>query len=243
MNSVIVSFKRNLTMLALSAGICSNLHGASIAIPNSSFESPSTGFASPLIDSWQKIPRPAYFDESSGFLWVQTAGVFLDTKPYANRTGLQCAYMLSFPQVTLFQDYSTSPAFNAAYEIGQSYSLTLGVYGNSLTTNSSLQLSLFYRDSGNNMVTIGSPRTITYDPAIFPGTAPFNLVDYSVAIPAVQAGDAWAGKNIGVMVQVAGSDFTGYWDMDNARLTTVPEPGVASLLALGVCGLLLRRRH
>ena len=242
MKSCIVSLKRNLAALALGGAICSPLHAASIAIPNSSFESPSTGFVSPLIDSWQKIPKPAYFDESSGYLWFQTAGVFLDTKPYANRDALQCGYMLSFPQVTLFQDYSTSPAFNATYGVGQSYTFTLGVFGNNLTANSSLQLSLFYRDAGNNMVTIGSPTTIAYDSAVFPPAGPFNLVDYSVTIPGVQAADAWAGKNIGVMVQVAGSDFTGYWDIDKARLTSVPEPSLASLVALGVCGLIVRRR-
>src|SRR5260370_14986576 len=138
--------------------------------------------------------------------------------------------MLSFPQVTLFQ--ASTYGFNAAYAVGQSYTLTLGVFGKSLNPNNSLQLSLYYRDAGNNIVTVGSPTTITYNPATFPLTAPLNLVDYSVTISAVQAGDAWAGKNIGIMIQVTASDFTGgYWDMDNIRLTSsVPEPGVASLL-------------
>jgi hypothetical protein len=150
--------------------------------------------------------------------------------------------MLSFPQVSLFQDYSVSPGLNATYNVGQSYTLTLGVFGKSLDANNSLQLSLYYRDTGNNIVPIGTPTTITYNAATFPTTAPLNLVDYSVTIPAVQSGDAWAGKNIGVMIQVSASDFNGgYWDMDNVRLTTVPEPGVASLLALGACGFMARR--
>jgi hypothetical protein len=234
---------RAIAALAVSLAVCSTIHAASVAVPNSSFESPSTlpVGVSTTIDSWQKIPKPAYFDEAAfGFQWVQTAGIFYDTNPYANRDGIQCAYMLSFPQVTLYQD-STS-GFNATYGIGQSYTLTLGVFGKSLNPNNSLQLSLYYRDAGNNVVTIGSPTTITYDPATFPTTAPLNLVDYSVTVPAVQAGDAWAGKNIGIMIQVTSSDFTGgYWDMDNVRLTTVPEPAVASLLALGICGFIARR--
>jgi hypothetical protein len=243
MSSLIISLKRNLGLVAMSAIACSSLHAASITVPNGSFESPSTlpiG-VSTAIDSWQKIPKPAYFDETAfGFQWAQTAGIFYDTNPYANRDGVQCAYMLSFPQVTLFQD-STS-GFNATYGVGQSYSLTLGVFGKSLNANNSLQLSLYYRDAGNNVVTIGTPTTIIYDPALFPASGPFNLVDYSVGIPAVQAGDAWAGKNIGIMIQVSASDLTGgYWDMDNVRLTSVPEPGVASLLALGFGGLIARR--
>jgi hypothetical protein len=244
MKSRIASMKRILTALSLSATVCSTLHAASIAVPNFSFESPSTlpVGVSTTIDSWQKIPKPAYFNEAAiGYQWVQTAGIFYDTNPYANRDGVQCAYMLSFPQVTLFQD-STS-GFNASYALGQSYTLTLGVFGKSLNPNNSLQLSLYYRDAGNNIVTVGSPTTITYNPATFPLTPPLNLVDYSVTIPAVQAGDAWAGQNIGIMIQVTASDLTGgYWDMDNVRLTTVPEPAVASLLALGVVGLVVRRR-
>jgi hypothetical protein len=103
-------------------------------------------------------------------------------------------------------------------------------------------LSLYYRDAGNNIITVGSPTTITYNPANFPLTSPLNLVDYSVNIPAVQAGDAWAGQNIGIMIQVTASDFNGgYWDMDNVRLTSVPEPGQVSLLALGLCGFVARR--
>lgn len=244
MNPFFVSLKKNVAILAASAIACSTLHAASIAVPNGSFESPNTlpiGFST-SIDSWQKIPKPAYFDETAfGFQWVQTAGIFYDTNPYANHDGSQCAFMLSFPQVTLYQDATSG--FNATYGIGQSYSLTLGVFGKQMTTANSLQLSLYYRDAGNNAVTIGSPATIQYNPVLFPAGGPFNLVDLSVTIPAVQAGDAWAGKNIGVMIQVSSSDMLGgYWDMDNVRLTTVPEPAIGSLLGLGLCAVAARRK-
>lgn len=244
MNSCIVSLKRVLAILTFGAAISSTLQAASIAIPNGSFESPSlpVGGINTTINSWQKAAQPAYFNPATfGFTWDQTAGIFYDTNPYANHDGAQCAYMLSFPQVALFQDATSG--LNATYGVGQSYTFTLGLFGKSLTANNSLQLSLYYRDAGNNPVTIGSPTTITYNPATFPTTPPLNLVDYSVTVPTVQAGDAWAGKNIGIMIQVTASDFNGgYWDMDNARLTTVPEPAVLSLLALGACGLLFRRR-
>jgi hypothetical protein len=245
MNSLTVPLKRNLATLAVGAASCSILHAASIAVPNGSFESPYTlpiG-VSTSIDSWQKPTQPGYYNPATyGYTWDQTSGVFYDSNPYVNHDGIQCAYLLSFPQAGLFQDYSVSPGFNATYNVGQSYTLTLGVFGKLSNPNDSLLLSLYYRDAGNNMVTIGTPTTITYNAATFPLAAPLNLVDYSVTIPNVQAGDAWAGKNIGVMIQIGdGSTFDGYWDMDNVRLTSVPEPGIASLLALGICGLVIRR--
>jgi len=243
MNSSILSLKSKLITLVATVAVGSGLHAASIIVPNSSFESPNTlpAGVSTTIDSWQKAPKPAYFDEAAfGFQWIQTAGIFFDSNPYANHDGVQCAYMLSFPGVTLFQD--ATAGFNATYGIGQSYTMTLGLFGKSLTSNNSLQLSLYYRDAGNNVITVGSPTTITYNPATFPLTSPLNLVDYSVTIPAVQAGDPWAGKNIGIMIQVTASDFQGgYWDMDNLRLTSVPEPGVAALLGVALCALFFRR--
>src|SRR6266403_4854313 len=159
MNSSILSLKRNLVALVVSVAVGSTLHAASIIVPNSSFESPNTlpAGVSTSIDSWQKAPKPAYFDEATfGFQWVQTAGIFYDNNPYANHDGIQCAYMLSFPGVTLFQDASSG--LNATYGIGQSYTMTLGVFGKSMTPNvNSLRLSLYYRDAGNNVITIGSP--------------------------------------------------------------------------------------
>src|ERR1044072_7387071 len=110
MNSLTVSLKRNLATLAVSTAACSILRAASIAVPNGSFESPSTlpVGVSTSIESWQKPAQPGYFNPATfGFTWDQTAGIFYDSNPYANHDGIQCAYLLSFPQVSLFQD-STS---------------------------------------------------------------------------------------------------------------------------------------
>src|SRR5437773_6442290 len=69
-------------------------HGANISVPNYSFELQLAAppfYADPRIDSWQKAPRPAYFDEGAfQITWDQTAGVFLDNfvgnpSPLANR--------------------------------------------------------------------------------------------------------------------------------------------------------------
>jgi hypothetical protein len=84
--------------------------------------------------------------------------------------------------------------------------------------------------------------TVTYSAAAFPVGDPLNLIDYQVTVPSVQAGDAWAGKYIGIKlestVSIEATSF-GNWDFDNVRLVAVPEPATASLMALGFGGWLL----
>ncbi len=231
--------------MAVLTSLTSPLQAAPINVPNGSFELQS-GVGQPFgvninIDSWQKAPKPAYFDEVAyGFAWVQTAGVFVDSNPYGNRDGTQAAYLLSFPQVTLFQDL-TAP--DANFEVGTSYSFTLGIFGKGMADGATLALSFFYRDNLNNMVTVGTPTTVTYSTAAFPSTPPLNLFDYSVNIPYVQTGDSWVGKDIGLKIESTFGTGGGNWDMDNARLiaTPVPEPATLSLLALGIGGWLFVR--
>ena len=125
-----------------------------ITVPNFSFESQpapnSFPFVNIFVDSWEKAPEPAYYGPAIGtpfgIPWIGTAGVFLDVNPYANHNGVQAGYILGFPQVTLFQDYNSSPAhdFNATFNVGSSYNLTIGVFGKStLAPGSTLQLSLY----------------------------------------------------------------------------------------------------
>ena len=68
-------------------------------------------------------------------------------------------------------------------------------------------------------------------------------MDYSVALPAVQASDAWAGKPIGIMLQITTATAeNGGFDIDNVRLEQVPEPSSAVMLGLGAMLLAVRRR-
>jgi hypothetical protein len=88
-------------------------------------------------------------------------------------------------------------------------------------------------------------RTVSYDAALFSTNAGLNFIDFSVNVPAVQAGDAWAGQHIGVQlestVSIEQTSF-GNWDFDNVRLTAVvPEPSALSLLVLGFGGMLVAR--
>ncbi len=225
------------------------LQAQPITVPNFSFESPSTPFVSTVVDSWQKNPEPSFYQPafgSSGITWDQLAGVFLDTNPYQNHDGVQGGYILSVPQVALFQDYTTSPThdFNATYNVGMSYNLTVGVFAKStMAPGATLDLSLYYLDGSDDKVTVGST-TITYSSAAFPITPTLSLIDYSVNIPAVQAGDAWAGQHIGIEIEsTITPDLTTFanWDFDNVRLTAAPEPATLSLTALGFAGIFLAR--
>ena len=255
---VLFALALGLTGIVSSSGI---LQAQPIAIPNGSFESPSTPFVSNNFDSWQKSARPAYFDfveQTYGYTWNQMSGIFNGTSTngnvYGNLQGSQAAYLFSFPQVGLLQDYSTmdyndaSPShdFDETFGVGKSYTLTLGVFGKgfsgNMTEGSMLGLSLYYRD-GANMVTVGAPTVITYTAAGFLNVGSLNLQDFSVNIPTVQAGDAWAGQNIGIKIETIYGTGDGYWDIDNVRLTAVPEPGSLGLIAVGGLLLALRSRN
>jgi len=212
---------------------------AAVPVLNPSFESPVVppGFpAYPVIDSWQKTPQPPGVPLPGGITWEQLTGVFPNTPMGApdhidNMDANQAAYLFSIPGVGIFQDLS------ATYGVGQSYNLTLGVIGGGggMMNGSTLLLSLYYRDAENNMVTIGG-LPIVFSPGAFPTTTHF--LDQTLSLPAVQAGDPWAGRNIGVELLATTGVGDGYWDVDNLRLQVVPEPGSLGLMTAGIGGLL-----
>jgi hypothetical protein len=225
-----------------------------LAVPNYSFESQSgAGWpfgTNPNLDNWQKIAEPPFFPLISGgqIPWFGTAGGFIDNG-YGNRVGAQAGYILSFPQVTLFQDYSVSPTFDATFEVGKAYNLTVGVFGKGssapLAPGATLTLSLYYRNDLGDKVTVGAT-DVVYSSTTFPGTGPFNFLDYQVTLPTVQPGDAWAGQHIGIQLEsTIPMELTtgGNWDFDNVRLTAVPEPTALALLGLGFGGVFMARRR
>jgi hypothetical protein len=232
-------------------------HAASISVPNYSFESQLAGppnMVDTRIDSWQKAPQPGYYDPTNfgGVTWDQTAGVFLDNfvgnpAPLANRDGNQGAYMLAFPGVSLFQDYNTTDwahstpthAFDATFQVGQSYQLTIGVLGKNMPDGTTLMMGLYYGDSSNPQ-TVASTFAV-YSAAVFPSIT--NLVDFTVTVPYVQASDAWAGQHMGIEIVSTSPPSAGYWDLDNVRLTSVPEPGEAGLLVAALSSLWSARRR
>lgn len=203
-------------------------------VPNYSFEEPVTPFAGPEMDAWQKSPQPGWFPPGTN-TWDQTMGQFLNTPQGSpghidNVEGNQAAFLFAVPDAYIFQDYNSfsgtnAPThdFNAAYEVGKSYALTVSVLGNGggMLAGVPLQLSLYYRDNSSNMVTVAST-TISNSASLFPTNT--HVIDFQVLVPTVRTGQAWAGKNIGIKIASL-ADFGnqgGYWDLDNARLTESP---------------------
>ena len=203
-------------------------------VPNSSFETPPTTFADPRVDSWQKAPQPDSFNPVTSGPWDNLAGVFLNPSSGSpgrieNAKGNQLAYIFSYPQVALFQDFNStdwsnaSPthAFNAKFEAGKSYHLSVGLTSSSqepLMPGATLAISLYYRDANSNQVVVTSTN-VTYDTTLFSNIT--QLVYFQINVKPVLTNDAWAGQNIGIQFQstVIPALIGGVWDLDNVVLT------------------------
>src|SRR5262245_46806945 len=179
----------------------------SIPVSNASFELPTTGFVSINIDSWQKSPKPDWYQENGGFLWTQLTGIFKNTATNSadhidNCDGNQAIWLFADPEVALFQDYDSvdyngqSNLLTATFQAGKSYHLTVGVIGTGggMVEGATLDFSLYYR-VGSNFVNVGVT-TLTNTPSVFSNNTHF--VDCSLDVPVVRATDAWAGHYIGV---------------------------------------------
>ena len=219
------------------------IKAAAIVVPNASFELPATGYASPNIESWQKSPKPDWYVEGGGFYWSQLTGAFRNQPPndpthIDNCDGNQAMWLFAVPEVAIFQDFDSvdwndpapSHAFDATFEVGKSYRLTVGVIGGGggMLEGVTLEISFYYRDSASNRVTVART-SITNTPALFPNTT--HLVNFTVDLPFVKANDAWAGHNIGVQfLSTVDTNLQsgGYWDLDNVRLSAIDQPSLGS---------------
>jgi hypothetical protein len=221
------------------------LQAVNLPVPNASFESPAPppGFpATPVIDDWVKTAEPDWFDPAAtgGITWDQLSGVFPNTPVgaadhIANVHLSQAAYLFALPEVGLYQDLA------ARYEAGLAYTMTVRLMGGGgIPEGNTFALSLYYRDGAGSMVPL-TTSSVAYTPANFPTAR--MLYDFSTAMPTVQAGDAWEGQNIGMLLLSTSGTGAGYWDADYARLTVVPEPAAHQLLWVGLGALLLARRR
>jgi hypothetical protein len=217
------------------------LRAGTLFVPNGSFESPVSNPFGIDIDSWQKQPQSPFFPTNMG-PWETLMGEFANTDPtnfdhIDNMNGNQAAFIFPFPGAGLFQDFNSvdgtntmpSHAFDSVFEVGRSYHLTTAFTSSTnepLTNGASIEMSLYYRDVSNNIVTVAATN-IVYDTNVF--TNILHFLDFTVDVPTVNPADAWAGKNIGIELISTTFDpdlITGVWDVDNVRLTstiTVPN--------------------
>lgn len=221
---------------------------SSISIANHSFESPDASgspfLAIPFHDNWDETPEAPGYDPANygGITWSEWTGVFLNppsTEPthITNMDGAQGGYIANIAGMGLSQTLSST------YQAGNSYRLTVGVHPGSRAplTGDQFSIGLSYLDGGSLTPIASTP--ITFNGSNFPDGSLFY--DFDVDLAAVQAGDAWAGKQIGIEFVALNGFNAGSWDLDNVRLTAVPEPSTITLLAAGLLGggLFLRRKR
>src|SRR5436309_556472 len=149
-----------LVALALTA------RGASVTVPNYSFESPATAFVTINIDSWQKSSKPDWYQENGGFTWVQLTGAFKNTATNSsdhidNCDGNQAIWLFAVPEVGLFQDYDSadwrgvSNQFNATFTPGKTFEI-LSASNLSLPVSNWTSLGLVTNTTGSNLFSEGS---------------------------------------------------------------------------------------
>ena len=221
------------------------LHAGPIFVPNASFESPTTIFATPNLDSWQRTPEPSNWDTNTSGPWENLIGVFKNTPPGAfdhidNCHSNQAMWLFANPGAGIFQDYDTvdwndpapTHAFAALYSVGHAYQLTVGLLvggkgsGGGVTPGATMEFSLYYRDALSNRVMVATT-TITNQLDVFTNST--HLLDFSVTTPVVRANDAWAGQYIGIaLISTADTNLNaeGYWDLDHVRLTSRLAPSL-----------------
>src|SRR3954463_8840915 len=173
-------------LLSLLLTVHSPATAVSIAVPNGSFESPNALFGVSInVDSWQKTSLPPGYTPPGGYEWADVVGVFKNTAPgksdhIDNCDGTQALWVFADSYAGVFQDYDSvdwrnqTHQFNAAYTVGKSYHLTVGVIGTGggMLPNATFQLSLYYRDASSNQVTVAAT-TLPNTPSVFSNNTHF----------------------------------------------------------------------
>ncbi len=203
-----------------------------IPVPNYDFSDPYVAnfppYAVPGTSDWVQSPQPAWWTTGNG-PWQDAVGTFvnvpsewIDNLVPSGGTSVhqQAAFMFSDPGLQLSQTLSST------FQVGEAYQLAVSIEGGGqgMPPGTPMEIGLYYLDSSGTQATQVMVRTTTVlnDLALSgsPGSYISHLPDRYLAIPAVAAGDPWAGQNIGIaLIQPNSGTTGGYWDVDNVRLT------------------------
>jgi len=196
----------------------------SIAIDNASFEAPAVdpnAFpALPFVDQWTEID----LDE----LGSTNTGVFANTAAgshdhVVNADGSQLAFLGSQTGNALEQELADTYRPGCGYRLTAAIGVS-GLFGPSVDEPvDKLELVLYYR----NGLETADIALLAVEPADLSST---ELKDFSLYLPAVEPGDAWAGMTIGVALRAAGMPG-GFWDLDSVRLAESAAGSEAVLTA------------
>jgi hypothetical protein len=192
----------------------------SIAIQNASFEAPivdpNAFSALPFVDGWMELDLDSETSTNTGVFANPAAD---SPGRLTNADGSQLAFLGSQTGNALEQDLTD------AYRPGCEYRLTaaVGVSGlfppSMIEPADTLELVLYYRQ-GPNTVDIAN-EVVTAE-----GLSSVELKDFSLYLPTVEPGDAWAQMTIGVALRSAGRPG-GFWDIDDVRLTESAPVSIA----------------
>ncbi len=179
-----------------------------VPLVNASFETPAVdpnAFpALPFADGWKELDLDALASSNTGVFPNTSAGSW---DSMVNADGRQLAFLGS-QQGNAFQQDLT-----VAFKTGCAYRLAAGVGVSARfppAGTDTIELVLYYLDGAKTV-------DIAQQTVEAKGLSATQLRDFSVYLPTVQAGDAWAGKAIGVAIRATGK-AGGFWDLDNVRL-------------------------
>jgi hypothetical protein len=179
-----------------------------IPVANYSFEFPVTEYAIPIVSLWRDIDLDEDYSSFTGTFKNTSAG---SDDHVWNADGDQLGLLNDLAGNALEQEFA------ATYEVGKSYQLTVGVCTSKNSTppaGTSLELAFYYISNGQFSDIVTAPVSIE-------GLTSTFLEDFSLILETVEAGNPWAGKNIGIAIRSTGSSG-GYWDLDNFRLVELP---------------------
>lgn len=223
--------------------------GGVIDVANNSFESPTVAPYPALLTAppWNMNGYGTVYEPFGPGTGTVAAGVGIFTNPSSgsgghlnNVDGNQLAYMFNNDGNSISQGLVNPGNTNQAttFQAGQSYTLTVAAANATAAPGptSKLFVDLYYVD-GNGKHNVAET---VLDPSMLSGT---QVADFSTSPTGLLlAGDAAVGKQINVGMFASGPGG-GEFDVDNVRVTAVPEPASLGLLGVGAASLFLRRRR